>query len=246
MARLGRRQAFAAIIEQQPVYGRIVFDAASNSGYQAAASSYNWNHTCTGQQRFLAVDISLLSVAGTTVTAVTYNGVALSLIGAKSSVSGADRVECWGLANPASGTNTIAVTLSASIASAGTAVSYTGVHQTVPTEAFNSAQATNGGSPADATVTVTTVAERAWVHAALATDDTAVTANQTSRNNVTGAAGSGANEDTGPIYPAAATAVSYTGVGALATWAIAGYAIRPEAAAGLMSANRMLLLGVGV
>lgn len=210
----------------------IAFDAASNSGYQAAASTYSWSHTCTGSNRFLAVDVSLLS-AGSTVTGITYNGVALSFIGAQSTVTSFGRVECWGLVAPASGTNTIAVTLSGSIASAGTAVSYTGVNQSLPTEAFNSAQATNVGA-ADATVTVTTVADNDWVHAAIATSDAAITAGQTSRNNVTGAGGSAADEDTGPVTPAGGQAMTYTGVGALATWAIGGYGIRPTSASGLV------------
>src|SRR5207237_3115836 len=105
-------------------------------------------------------------------------------------------------------------------ASAGTAASYTGVHQASPTEEFTGATATNVGA-ADATVTMTTVANNDWVHAAIATNDTSVTANQTSRNNVTGTLGSGANEDTGPKTPPGAQTMSYTNVGALAVWAIA-------------------------
>lgn len=207
----------------------IQFDAASNSGYQAATNTYSWNHTCTGSNRFLAVDVSLLS-AGQTVTGITYNGVALSLIGAQSTVTSFGRVECWGLVNPASGSNSIVVTISGSVASSSAAVSYTGVHQTVPTEAFNSAQATNVGA-ADATVTITTIADNDWIHAAIATSDTAITAGQTTRNNVTGAGGSGADEDFGPQTPAGAKAMTYTDVGAVATWAIGGYGIRPVAAA---------------
>lgn len=205
--------------------GGVQFDAVSNSGYQAAASTYSWSHVCSGTNRFLAVDISMLS-AGQTVTGITYNGVALSLIGARTTVTSFGRIESWGLANPTSGSNTIAVTLSGSIASAGTAVSYTGVDQTTPTEAFNSNQATNVGA-ADATVTVTSITDNCWIHAAVATSDASITAGQTSRNNVTGAGGSGADEDTGPITPAGGTAMNYTGVGALATWAIGGYGIRP-------------------
>lgn len=221
----------------------VTFDAASNSGYQTAQSTYTWNHTCAGSNRFLAVDVAILSVPGTTVLSITYAGVALYKIGAQSTVSGAGRVECWGLAAPTLGTNAIIVTLSASVGSAGTAVSYSGVQQTSPDEGFNSAQATNVGA-ADATVSVTTVADGDWVHGALATDDTAVTANQTTRNNVTGALGSGADEDTGPQTPAGAVTVSYTAVGALATWAIAGYGIRPATAASLIySATSGLSVG---
>lgn len=186
----------------------------------------------------------MLTVPGTTVTSITYNGVALSLIGSKDLVAGAGRVECWGLANPASGANTIAVTLSATIASAGTAVSYTGVHQSAPTEAFNSNEGTNVGA-ADAIVAITTVADNCWVHAAVATNDTSVTAGQTSRNNVTGAAGSGANEDTGPKTPAGSQNMTYTDVGALATWVIGGYAIRPVAASTPSTSGFVVGGGVG-
>lgn len=203
----------------------IAFDASSNSGYQSAQSTYSWSHTCTGNLRFLAVNVHILSVPGTTVSGITHDGVAMTLIGVKSTVSGAGRVECWGLVSPATGVKTIAVTLSASVASAGTAVSYTGVNQSTPTETFNSAQATNVGA-ADATVTVTTSTDNDWIHTAVVTDDTAITANQTSRNNVTGALGSGANEDSNSVvHPAGVATGSYTAVAALATWAIGSYGI---------------------
>lgn len=229
----------------------IAFDAASNSGYQAASSSYTFNRTVAGANTFLAVDVSLLS-AGQTVSSVIDDSaggaVAMSFIGAKSTVTALGRVESWGLVAPAAGTKSIQVNLSAVVISASEAVSYTGVHQTSPTEAYNSAQATNVGA-ADATVNVTSVADNCWIHGAVVTDDTAITANQTSRNNVTGAGGSGANEDTGPITPAGATAMSYTNVGALATWAIGGYAIRPVAAApigqGTPWAHRFSRVGAG-
>ncbi len=211
----------------------IVFDAASNSGYQSATSSYSWSHTCSGINRYLVVGIAMLSLAQT-VSNITYNGVALSLLGTKASISGAARIELWGLVAPATGSNTIAVTLSGSIASAGCAASYTGVHQTVSTEAFNSAQATNVGA-ADATVNVTTIANNDWVVDIVATDDTAITigTGNTSRNNVTGVGGSGAMGDTGgSISPAASTTMSWTNIGALNTWAIGGIALRPTTASG--------------
>lgn len=211
----------------------IQFNAVANSGYQTAVSTYTFNRTLDGSNRFLAVDIEILSVPGTTVTSVIddFGGGAnnLTLIGVRSTVSGAGRVECWGLIAPTVGTKTIQVNLSASVASAATAVSYTGVHQTVPTEAFASNQATNVGA-ADATVSVTSIADNCWVHAACVTDDGSITAGQTARNNVTGGLGSGANEDTGPVTPAGSTTMNYTGIGALSTWAIAGYALRPIAA----------------
>lgn len=214
----------------------IQFDAASNSGYQTAQSTYTWNHTCTGSNRHLLVGISMLSVAGSSVSGITYNGVAMTFLGAKASVSGAIRVELWGLVAPATGTNAIAVTLSASLDSVGGAISTTGVHQTSPTEAFNSASATNVGA-ADATVDVTTVADNDWVLDAVATSDTTitVTGTQTQRSNVSGALGSGATGSQGPKTPPGTVTSAWTNVGALATWSIAAIALRPIAASNLGS-----------
>src|SRR6266702_1460528 len=174
----------------------IGFDAVSNSGYQTASASYSWNHTTNGANRYLEVDIAMLSVAGSSVTSITYGGVAMTFLGAKASASGAVSIEMWGLINPTIGTNSIAVTLSTGLDSIGSAISLDGVHQVSPTEGFNSASATNIGA-ADAIVNVTTVADNDWVIGAVASSDTSITANQTSRNNTTGTLGSGADETTG-------------------------------------------------
>lgn len=174
----------------------------------------------------------------------------LTLIGTKASVSGACRVELWGLVAPALRTGTIAVTLTGAINSAGCASSFNGVHQTSPTEGFNSAQATNGGA-ADATVDVTTVADNDWCVDIVATDDTAITvgSGQTQRANVTGAAGSGAMSTEGPKTPGGAVTMSWTDIGASATWAIGSVGLRPVAAAAIGRAThntRPYPLGVRV
>lgn len=212
----------------------ISFASAGNSGYQTASSSYSGNADWSGENRMLAIDVSMFG-PGVTVTAMTYGGATCTLIGVQSTATSFGRVECWRIKEsdasaPEAGTNTLSVTLSGSLAFTVNWVAYIGVNQTTPTEAFNSAQATNVGA-ADATVSVTTVAVNDWVHGAVATNDTSITANQTTRNNVTGASGSGADEDTGPIVSPGATTASYTGVAALATWAIAAYALRPTTAA---------------
>lgn len=239
---------FAVMGTEVAVSSGIAFDAASNSTYQAASSSYSWSHTCTGANRYLVVGVGMLSVAQS-VSSITYNSVALTLLGVQSSLTGAARVELWGLVAPATGSNTIAVTLTGAIASAGAAASYTGVHQSFSTEGFNSAQATNVGA-ADATVNVTTVADNDWVVDIVATDDTAITvgAGQTSRNNVTGAGGSAADSDEGPKTPAGSVTMSWTNIAALATWSIGAIALRPIAASGLSSArinNSLMMMGIG-
>lgn len=235
--------------DQVAVVG-IAYDAASNSGEQLADDSYTWNHTCTGSNRYLVVGIGMLSLAQT-VSSITYNSVAMSFLGAQSSVSGAARVELWGLIAPSTGSNAILVTLTGAINSGGVASSYTGVHQSSPTEAFNSAQATNVGA-ADATVAVTTVADNDWVVDVVASDDTAITVGtgQTSRNNIAGTVGAVANSDEGPKTPAGAVTMSWTNVGAAATWSIGGIALRPTTASSLNfipgnTTKFLMLLGLG-
>lgn len=221
----------------------IAFDAASNSGYQAAQSSYSWNHTCTGTNLYLTVGIAMLSISQT-VTSITYNSVNLVLLGVRSSITGACRIELWGLVAPATGTNSIAVTLSGSIASAGCATSFTSVNQSLPTEAYNSGQATNVGA-ADATVNVTTVADNDWTVDIVATDDTAITVGtgQTSRANVTGAGGSGAMSTKGPNTPPGAFTMYWTNIGALSTWSIGSIALRSILASGAKTFNAFFLSG---
>lgn len=234
------------------VQSDVDFDASSNSSYQAAASSYNWNHTVGGSNRYLVVGVSMLSLAQT-VSGITWNtSENLHVLGTKNSVSGAARIELWGLVAPSTGTHAIAVTLTGAIASASNASSYTGVNQSTSTEAFNSAQATNVGA-ADATVGITTVADNDWVVDTLATDDGSVTVGtgQTQTGNVTGAGGSGTMS-----WEAKGTAgvvtMSWTDVGALATWTIGGIALRPVSTSSgsvstVFNGNKLFqLLGIGI
>lgn len=222
----------------------ILFDAASNSGYNTADALYSWSHMWQGGNRVLVVGVSLLTDAGVTVTGITYNGIALTKIGHVATA--AIRAEQWYLKSdttgaPGPGTYTIEVTLSGTADSVGSATSYNGVHQTSPIEAFNSATAVNGAA-ADATVDITTVADNDWVVDCLATDDTAVTvgAGQTSRVNVTGASGSGTMSHEGPKTPAGGVTMSWGAVGAGATWSIVGVALRPVEAAQVAVANLLL------
>lgn len=231
MAFLGRRQPFRPRTAKLLLPSGIAYDAVSNSGYQTLVSSLSWSHTWSGSNRMLAVDVSMLSVTDT-VTAMTYGGATCTFVGGQNVVGGTGRVENWRICQndsgaPATGANTISVTLSGSVACAGTAVSYTNVNQSSPTEGWNGNSGINAGSGTNATVAVTTVADKDWVHAALATSQASgIASSQTDRNVVAGAAGTGANSDTGPITPAGSQTMTWTGEGITAMWATAGYGIR--------------------
>lgn len=220
-----------------PAATGIAVDAAGNSGDQAAASSYSGSASWSGTNRLLAIDVSMLG-PGVTVSSMTYGGAACTLVGALSTLTSFGRIEQWRIVSsdsgaPAAGANTLAVTLSGSLEFTVEWASYTGVHQTVPVESFNSVQATNAGSATDASVAITTIADNCWVHAGVVANDTSIAAGNTTRNNIAGTLGSGANEDNGAAKtPAGSVTMSYSGMGITTTWAIAGYAIRPIAASG--------------
>jgi hypothetical protein len=128
------------IVSTSPSGTAPVFDASSKSENTNTAS-LSWSHTCSGSDRCLVV--SVVTRGAQTVTGVTYNAVALTLIGATAN-SSIVRVEQWRLVAPATGSNTIAVTLAnAATTVEGFGVSYTGVHQTSPTATSTGATGNN-------------------------------------------------------------------------------------------------------
>ncbi len=84
------------------------------------------------------------------VSGITYNGVALTRVGAQNDASNTRRVEQWYLLNPASGTN-LSIIVSVTIPTAATigvvagATVFTDVDQTVPLGTFTSASAEQSG-----------------------------------------------------------------------------------------------------
>lgn len=206
------------------------YDATSTKGYESsiAGSTSSWSHTCTGSNRVLVVGVSMLSAAGSSVSGITYNGVAMTLIRAKASAVGAVRVELWRLINPASGANTIAVTLSTGLDRVCSAVSFADADQTTPVEGDNDASATNSGAATDASVSITSTTDNCLVVDCVATTDTVITvgADQTQRQNATGSLGSGAMSTEGPKTPAGITTMSWTGIADLMTWTIVGVAVK--------------------
>jgi uncharacterized repeat protein (TIGR01451 family) len=108
-------------------------------------------HTTAGANRLMLVGVSMNIRNGTTakVSGVTWNGTALTLIGAHNDSGNQRRVEMWYLLAPATATNkNVVVTftipaLKTEGVSAGV-TTFTGVDQTVPLGAFSSADGVNG------------------------------------------------------------------------------------------------------
>ena len=101
-----------------PAWGAVGLDGVTTNGAngEGAVSSSSFAVVTSGSNRFLAVCVMLESTTQpTTVTAVTYNGVSLTQLATVLRSGGADnRVDLWYTsAEPANGSNTLALTYSA-------------------------------------------------------------------------------------------------------------------------------------
>lgn len=146
----------------------IAVDAVSNSGDLTSVSSATWSHTTSGSNRILVVGANARGVksdTNTTVTGVTYNGVALTKIRGDTSDSGdtfRGRSELWYLIAPATGAHNVVVTYTGTVTATGCgAISLTGVIQgTGAIDAHNGATATTDTTPS---VNVTVVASNCYL-----------------------------------------------------------------------------------
>jgi len=95
-----------------PTHHSIGYDNSSYISEKSGISSYTFSHTCAGSNRLLVFGDGHTSSSDTTVTGVTYNGVALTLVRSDQHQSGDSwRTSIWYLIAPATGSNTVSVTL---------------------------------------------------------------------------------------------------------------------------------------
>lgn len=189
--------------------------------------SYSWSHTCTGANLILIVGVAIVDTGAHTVSGVTYNGVALTQK-VRTAGANSNATEIWYLVAPATGANTIAVTLTGAPVqnSMAGAISLTGANQAAP-EASNGA---SGGAP-NPTMSITTVADNAWVVDAVS-DNNAVTllagSGQTRFWLINGNNRTGAGSYEGPKTPAGAVTMDYTAGGS--AWTMSAVSIAPATA----------------
>ena len=108
----------------------VAVENVSKSGIVNSAS-VTWSHTVSGSNRLLVVGIGLRNY--TTITSVTYGGIALTKAAAVGSgTNNYARSELWYLVNPTVGTANIVVTNSATEWMATGAITFTGVNQSTP------------------------------------------------------------------------------------------------------------------
>lgn len=129
----------------------LAYDTATNSATaDGSQTALSWSHTCTGSNLILIVGLSFRTLGSVpTNVAVTYNGVGMTQVSTTQS-AGVTASAMFYLANPATGSNTVAASWTNNNWCVGGAASFTGSAGTVGTPAtFGSTSTTNP------TVTVT-------------------------------------------------------------------------------------------
>jgi hypothetical protein len=125
----------------------ITLEPESTSYYGAAhnVSSISWNHNCSGadNQRLLVVVTGSDTSTGYVATGITYNGVALTQLYAKT--QGDTHEEMWYLLAPASGNHAITITYNGTIhRTGGGAISYRNADQYNPFNDYDYSAVSNG------------------------------------------------------------------------------------------------------
>ncbi len=130
-------QALGNLAGQQAwAKSQFLFDgglAVSTSSYSNTEStSLSWSHTTAAlSNRLLLVGVATTDDSSSA-TSITYGGVNLTRLGAQNGQSCDNRVELWYLIAPPVGTATVKVKLANDNDIVGGAMTFSGVHQTVP------------------------------------------------------------------------------------------------------------------
>lgn len=141
---------------------KVGFDSATNP---SSPATFTFNNVA-GTYMF----VTILDYTNQTVTGVTYNGVGMTELGTTTTQSNFSGIYLFGLANPATGSNTVSISFTGSpLLILACASSYSGANS-VGTAVTNRVTATS------ITTTVTTVADNSWTILGCGSDSHATTA----------------------------------------------------------------------
>lgn len=137
----------------------IAFDTSTTP----SARSNSWTtmtqaHTCSGSDRILFV-VTGNNLAGTTCSWVTYNWVAMTNIGWDTVNSNNSHMKLWYLIAPATGSNNVVATFTASCVSMMQIVSYTWANQSSQPDASVVSSITSNTF----TQSLTTISDNCWI-----------------------------------------------------------------------------------
>lgn len=215
----------------------LAIDAVSSAG--GSASSFSWAHTCAGSDRVLLLGISWYDTIDT-ISSVTYNSVAMTLVPSSSKSIGQYTTVLYYLVAPATGSNTVAVTFTNAVFDfGGGAVSFTGADQSTPLGTANTAS----GTSTTPSVAITSTTGEIVLDTLIITHSGTLTVDgsQTQRWNSTGG---GFTKYAGSTEDGASTTTMSWSNSTSQDWAITGVPVKPVAVAG-SSVRQLCLTGVG-
>lgn len=134
----------------------IAFDNSLTTTQSLTGTSLSYSYTVgSGTNRLLLVGVTAALVTPT----VTYNSVSMTLVASQVYNFGGQSGYLYALVAPATGSNTVLITVGTSTAIVSTAVSYTGVNQSTTPDASSTSFSNSASS---VTQTLTTVANNCW------------------------------------------------------------------------------------
>lgn len=188
-------------------------------GAQATGATYTLSHNSNGDILW----VGLFGDTSDTLTSITYNGVAMTLV-QKLGVGFGDRwIYLYYLLNPASGANNLVINFSGSTAAKAICVSYTGAKQSGQPDASNS---WNDAFVASISHSVTTTADNCWMIFIAKTNGAGTPSAGTGSTSRGGSNSFALFDSNGPITPAGAYSMDCS-VGGSAVWASAMASFAP-------------------
>lgn len=206
----------------------------------SGSGPFTWSHTCSSTDRFLLIGVSYYTAAAT-ISALTYNGVALTVVPSSTVTIGQYTSTLYSLIAPDSGSNTVSITFTATVYDFGAgAIAFSGAHQTTPLG--TAATASNTSTTPSVNVTAASgelvIDTLTIVHTGTLT----VGADQTQRWNGVSSIGhikyASSSED-----GVATTTMSWSNSTSQA-WALSSVAVKPVASAAA-GVRQLCLTGVG-
>lgn len=216
----------------------LAIDAVSSTSGNGAGP-FSWSHTCSGSDRVLFVGISHYD-SNDTVSGVTYNSVAMTAVPSGATNNGQFYVSLWYLIAPATGSNTVSVSMTGSVFDIGmAAISFTGSHQTTP---YGTAVTATGSSTTPSVVASSASDEIVLDTLTIVHSGTlSVGADQTSRWNTNTA--NAFIKMAGSTEPGVASTTMSWSNSTSQDWAIVAVPVKPTATG--VTLRQLCLTGVG-
>jgi len=226
-----------------PLFGAIALDTTTDGGLANPATSLTFTHTTTGSNLILFVScFGDVSNDADAFTGITYNSVALTLIG-KTNPTGDRWVYLWYLIGPTTGSHNVVVSTNFSSAIDCHAASYTGVSQSGQPDASVTNSNTSVANGSDYTTTITVVAANSWtIIAGRINSGSGITAGSGTTTRQSGSNGLYTADSNGALSAGSTSLILHNGSGSSV---IAGSVMASFKPVGTSTPYTMLMRGVG-